>query len=385
MSDFHSYRPRPGWNRKGISTSKKRSKTPNACRKGKKTLSKRKPCVLKSTNTSSFRKERFRFSMQLRSSKKIRECAAAEALLHLQGLINERRATQRINENFAVKKIQRFLRTVCKKPSVTVALENWSSAQDMLPYTVSTPSCVWGFGVDGHGMFGGRLRDKVVALPKSFKDMSKDDPIAFVERLKEECKEEHGGGMVTSFSAKQTIDGWTVKTGSRGDYAFWAIIPDGTVHEIKYHLPDIDNLATPGYTIKPGNTLKFEMTPENKIAISRRNQRAVYAKCIESKAEIAAFAGIGDSRTVFGSKKYSFYNVPSFGEEWNIPSGSRLILCSDGVRDVMHSKDPFFRQSDLTAEMVIDEAKARWQTRPYEAVCLDKYLAKQENTRMCCS
>ena len=32
------------------------------------------------------------------------------------------------------------------------------------------------------------------------------------------------------------------------------------------------------------------------------------------------------------------------------------------------------RQRNLTAEMVIDEAKARWQTRSFDAISLEAYL-----------
>ena len=327
------------------------------------------------TSSAAYRAARFAASIQLRAAKEQSAQDAIEALIELQKAIAKRRAAARRIEEAAVKVLQRFARScqILNEPTYTSGLENWSSGQDMAPYiNLLTPTSIGGFGLDGHGAQGCQLRDKVVNLGEDLKALSATDPSTFVDWLKDECKNERGGAMVTAFSAIKSAGEvqWTVRTASRGDYAFFAILPDGSVREIKYHLPDEDNCATPGYRIINGTTPKFIMTPNDKIAVSCTGRKAKYAVCCNSGAQIAAFAGIGDYRM----NRPSFYNVPTNVEEWLLPPGSRLFLCSDGVRDVLHPECAFFRQRNLTAEMVIDEAKARWQTRSFDAISLEAYL-----------
>ena len=269
-------------------------------RKGRDTRFKRKTLPPKSSGSSAYRQERFAISARLRAEKKLSAEAAMEVLIRLQQATTKRRANVRRLEESAALTLQRFARYVQSafKPTFSSELENWSSAQDMKPYIVyPTKTSIGGFGVDGHGLQGCQLRDSVEALPEHIKNMSATDPSTFLDLLKELCKYEKGGGMATAFSASQSksLSGerqWTVQIASRGDYAFWAMLPDGTVREIKYHLPDEDLCATPGYFIKPGRTPKFIMTPDDKIAITVKGRKAVYAKCTSSGAEIAAFAGI---------------------------------------------------------------------------------------------
>lgn len=334
----------------------KRSKTAamNAARQG------RGPPIL--TSTAAFRAAR----------KAAREAERELALM--QELFAEQHAIARV-QAAAATTIQAIFRGWCIRhgtPAYTVTLRNCNSAEDVMPYAVAMHGSFRLMGCDGHG--GKEVTKHIAALsPKTLASISAG-PRAWVNERAKECRGMHSGGMITAASGFRRPDGnWELTTAWRGDAPLLIVRPDGSVWGKQDHIPfafENDASHDPralGYSTTPSRGPRWEMTEHCQIAISLRGEKAVYCRCATTGRLVATFTVIGDSG--------SFANIPTGEETIIVPPGSRIIWGSDGWSDVMHPEDPFFRQPDLTAKMVEDEAYARWKTRALPAVDLDKWRA----------
>jgi len=261
-------------------------------------------------------------------------------------------------------------------PTYTTALFNCSSKEDVEPRIAVSPNHFIGNGLDGHG--GKEVTNHMKNLSSTiFHEISTKGPGNWVDERKVECKSFFSGGMITAFSGNRLPNGeWEISIGWRGDAPFAALLPDGTAIIKQDHTPfSFENdpshdPASLGYTVKPCGIVRWEITPDGKMAMSQRGEKGVYCKCNKTGREIAAFAVLGDSG--------AFYDIPTGQMTIIVPQGTRLIWGSDGWSDVIHPEDPFFRQPNLTAQMVVDEAHARWTTRRMHSVDLDKYKSGQD-------
>lgn len=291
----------------------------------------------------------------------------------------ERFEVQRRIENTNAISIQAFARGYLvriRKPQCTTALLNCSSKQDVMPYVAVTSEYIIGFGCDGHG--GNHVTNHIAGLPKTtLEEISSKGSLNWVNERREECKHFYSGGMITSFSGHRLPNGsWSLDISWLGDAPFAALLPDGTAWIKQDHTPfsfegdDTHDPESLGYFATPSKIIRWEITPDGKIAMSQRRERGVYCMCKKTGRKIAAFTVLGDSG--------SFCNNPTGHSTIIVPSGTRLIWGSDGWSDVIHPEDPFFRQPNLTAQMVVDEAYARWTTRKFKSIDLDKYKAGED-------
>ena len=291
----------------------------------------------------------------------------------------ERLEVQRRIENTSAISIQAFARGYLvriRKPIYTAALLNCGSKEDVMPYVAVTSEHVIGFGCDGHG--GKHVTNHIAGLPKTtLEEISSKGSLNWVNERRDECKNFYSGGMITSFSGQRLRNGsWSLDISWLGDAPFAALLPDGTAWIKQDHTPlsfegdDTHDPASLGYIVKPSGIIRWEITPDGKIAISQRREQGLYCMCKNTGCMIASFTVLGDSS--------AFCNIPTGHSTIIVPSGTRLIWGSDGWSDVIHPEDPFFRQPNLTAQMVVDEAHARWTTRKFKSIDLDKYKAGED-------
>ena len=308
----------------------------------------------------------------------------ARTLTELAQKALERREIQRRIEGNNANVIQAIVRRWLARrmlarrrtPIYTTALLNCCSKEDVMPRVAVSSNHFIGFGCDGHG--GKRVTNHIASLPSTFfEEISTKGPLEWVNERKVECKFYRSGGMITAFSGNRLPNGdYEVKIAWRGDAPFAALLPDGSAIIKQDHTPysfENDPSHDPvslGYTVKPSRGVRWEITPDGKMAMSQRGEKGLYCKCNKTRREIAAFTVLGDSS--------AFYDIPTGQMTLIVPHGTRLIWGSDGWSDVIHPEDPFFRQPNLTAQMVVDEAHARWTTRRMHSVDLDKYKSGQD-------
>lgn len=290
----------------------------------------------------------------------------------------ERLEIQRRIEGNNANVIQAIVRRMLARrstPTYTTALLNCSSKEDVMPRVAVSSNHFIGFGCDGHG--GKSVTKHIASLSSTiFEEIHTKGPLEWVDERKAECKPLFSGGMITAFSGNRLQNGsWAVDIAWRGDAPFAALLPDGSAIIKQDHTPfSLENdpshdPASLGYTAKPSGIIRWEITPDGKMAMSQRREQGRYCKCNRTGKMIAAFTVLGDSA--------AFYDIPTGSMTIIVPKGTRLIWGSDGWSDVIHPEDPFFRQPNLTAQMVTDEAHARWTTRQMYSIDLDKYKSGQ--------
>jgi len=339
-------------------------------RKRDKTLYKRRTSCSPGQTTPEYRKERAAET----ATRKRWECTLTE----LAQKVLERREIQRRIEGNNANVIQAIVRRWLARrstPIYTTALLNCYSKEDVMPRVAVSSNHFIGFGCDGHG--GKRVTNHIASLSSTiFQEISKG-PFNWVNERKVECESYRSGGMITAFSGNRLPNGdYEVKIAWRGDAPFAALLPDGSAIIKQDHTPysfENDPSHDPvslGYTVKPSRGVRWEITPDGKMAMSQRGEKGLYCKCNKTRREIAAFTVLGDSS--------AFYDIPTGQMTIIVPQGTRLIWGSDGWSDVIHPEDPFFRQPNLTAQMVVDEAYTRWTTREMQSVDLDKYKTGQD-------
>ena len=263
-----------------------------------------------------------------------------------------------------------------RKPQCTTALLNCGSKEDVKPYVAVTSEYIIGFGYDGHG--GKHVTNHIAGLLKTtLEEISSKGALNWVNERREECKNFYSGGMITCFSGyRLPNNSWSLDISWLGDAPFAALLSDGSTWIKQDHIPfafegdDAHDPMSLGYIAIPSRIVRWEITPDGKMAMSQRREQAVYCKCKKTGRMVASFTVLGDSG--------SFFDIPTGHSTIIVPSGSRLIWGSDGWSDVIHPEDSFFRQPNLTAQMVIDEAHARWTTRKFKSIDLDKYKAGQD-------
>lgn len=361
---------RSGKGRGSHKKSNRRGKKVGNLDKRIKTIWKRRPNVIAKQTTAEYRIYR-------REMNAVRKCWT-RTLDELRQRALERLEVQRRIENTSAISIQAFARGYLvriRKPQCTTALLNCGSKQDVMPYVAVTSEYFIGFGCDGHG--GKSVTNHISGLPQVImQEISSKGPLNWVNERREECKNFYSGGMITSFSGHRLPNNsWSLDISWLGDAPFAALLPDGSTWIKQDHIPfafegdDTHDPMSLGYIAIPSRIVRWEITPDGKMAMSQRHEQGVYCKCKNTGRMIASFTVLGDSS--------AFCNIPTGHSTIIVPSGTRLIWGSDGWSDVIHPEDQFFRQPNLTAQMVVDEAHARWTTRKFMSIDLDKYKAGQ--------
>lgn len=340
-----------------------------------KTMWKRRPNVIVKQTTAEYRIYRREMNAARKRWARTLDELKQRALLRFE-------AQRRIESNSAtiIQTIFRGYIVRRHKPQFTTALLNCGSKEDVIPYVATTSNHFIGFGCDGHG--GKHVTNHISCLSQVImQEISSKGPLSWVNDRRDECKNFCSGGMITAFSGYRIPNGsWSLDISWLGDAPFAALLPDGSSWikqdhtHFSFEKDDTHDPASLGYIVKPSGIIRWEITPDGKIAMSQRHEQGVYCKCKNTGRMIASFTVLGDSS--------AFCNIPTGHSTIIVPSGTRLIWGSDGWSDVIHPDDQFFRQLNLTAQMVIDEAHYRWTKHKFKSIDLDKYKAGQDTTEL---
>lgn len=250
---------------------------------------------------------------------------------------------------------------------VTTCIKNDGSCEDMQPQYHLSGQKFTAVIADGH--CGTRTVDHIM---EAFTSKPIDNPVDWIDTENLVCAEYHAGAMITVLTGKRLPDGtWACTFSWRGDSKGVCYNPDGTnVHTCDHNQTSCSEeeliALCDKHDICIDHNLKGQPswlpTPTGQIAISHTGKTDKRFVCNKTYREIACFAVMGDNG--------SFMSVPTGHIEFIALPGSRIILASDGVWDVIHHDDPLLTSSSLSATTIAECASRRW-TEEIKSIDLD--------------
>jgi hypothetical protein len=258
-----------------------------------------------------------------------------------------------------------------RKYSVTKAICQFSSKQDVEPAYLNSKTHMALLAGDGHG---GDLTTKALSSNAHviLEHVLKDGLEAGMRFSQELCKEFGDGAMLVL--ALYEFSNRTLKILSVGDASCCVYQHEKLIH----HQPHQDAEAfalehpdgTPGVDLDGNEFGRVELQKDSSGSIKKYGKLKPRVDGIVmdyplSPAYFTFKVGQTDLPDNFASGAFvghkDYPRLPARSTECVIPEGPfHVVMTSDGVSDVMHHEDHFLVRSDANAFEILDECKKRW-------------------------